>query len=136
MPRAGSSVSAPAFIRWQAPGLLEGRRVTTHWRFTRDVARQFPSLQVNPTAAFLKDGPFYTCGGGTAAIEMTLALIDEDLGAQAALSVARELRRCVCARRATTNRRSMTRIISRARTERLAELPAWIVAHLRQDTVG
>ena len=74
-----------------AAGLLEGRRVTTHWRFTRELARQFPTLLVNPTASFLKDGSFYTCGGGTAAIEMTLGLVDEDFGSQVALGVAREL---------------------------------------------
>ena len=72
-------------------GLLDGRRITTHWRFVQDVARRFPKLHVDPISPFIKDGPFYTCGGGTAAIEMALALIEEDYGSSVALSVAREL---------------------------------------------
>ena len=115
-----------------AAGLLDGRRVTTHWRFTRDIARQFPALNVNATASFLNDGPFYTCGGGTAAIEMTLALIDEDFGAQAALSVAREL---VMRLRPAGDDESPVDAsqYQSGPTERLAELPAWISAHMRDD---
>ncbi len=72
-------------------GLLDGRKITTHWRFVQDVARRFPKLRVDPISPFIKDGSFYTCGGGTAAIEMALALIEEDYGSPVALSVAREL---------------------------------------------
>jgi transcriptional regulator GlxA family with amidase domain len=56
-------------------GLLDGRHVTTHWRFASDVARRFPKLRVNYAAAFLRDGAFYTSGGGNSGVEMTLALI-------------------------------------------------------------
>ena len=115
-----------------AAGLLDGRRVTTHWRFTRELARQFPTLLVNPTASFLKDGPFYTCGGGTAAIEMTLALVDEDFGSQVALGVARELVMRLRPAGDDASPVDATQYQS-GPTERLAELPAWIVAHLRED---
>ena len=113
-------------------GLLDGRRATTHWRFAQNVARQFPQLRLNATAAFLKDGPFYTCGGGTAAIEMTLALIDEDFGTQLALSVAREL---VMRLRPAGDDESHVDAsqYQSGPTERLAELPAWISAHMRND---
>jgi transcriptional regulator GlxA family with amidase domain len=115
-----------------ASGLLEGRRVTTHWRYTRDLARQFPSLRVNTTAAFLKDGTFFSCGGGTAAIEMTLAMIDEDYGTRLALSVAREL---VMRLRPAGDDESQLdpSQYQSGPTERLAELPAWISAHMRDD---
>jgi transcriptional regulator GlxA family with amidase domain len=72
-------------------GLLDGRRVTTHWGFARDVARQFPALRVEPNALFLKDGQFYTSAGVTAGIALSLALIEEDFGTTIALAVAREL---------------------------------------------
>ena len=72
-------------------GLLDGRRVTTHWAFARDVARQFPALRVEPNALFLKDGQFYTSAGVTAGIDLALAMIEEDFGKVVALSVAREL---------------------------------------------
>ncbi len=74
-----------------ASGLLDGRRVTTHWRFAADAARRFPRLKVEPNAIFMKDGKFYTSAGVTAGIDLALALIEEDLGPAAALTVAREL---------------------------------------------
>ena len=72
-------------------GLLDGRSVTTHWRFAHDVAKRFPALHVNTNVSFIKDGSFYTCGGGAAGIEMTLSLINEDQGPETALALAREL---------------------------------------------
>jgi len=72
-------------------GLLDGRRVTTHWRFANDLARRFSKLNVDHDALFLKDGPFYTSGGITASVDLALALIEEDYGPRVALSVAREL---------------------------------------------
>lgn len=74
-----------------ASGLLDGRRVTTHWRFARDVARRFPAMHVDPNALFVQDDRFYTSAGVTAGIDLALALIEEDLGREAALAVAREL---------------------------------------------
>jgi transcriptional regulator GlxA family with amidase domain len=72
-------------------GLLDGRCVTTHWRFVEDVVRRFPRLRVRGDALFLKDGRYYTSGGITAGIDLALALIQEDLGPRASLAVAREL---------------------------------------------
>ena len=72
-------------------GLLDGRRVTTHWTATQDIARRFPKLDVDPDALFIKDGKFYTSAGITAGIDLSLALIEDDEGAAAALAVAREL---------------------------------------------
>lgn len=72
-------------------GLLNGRQVTTHWRFAADVARTFPKLKVKANALFVKDGAFYTSAGVTAGIDLALALIEEDFGSKVALSVAREM---------------------------------------------
>jgi transcriptional regulator GlxA family with amidase domain len=74
-----------------ATGLLDGRRAATHWRFASDVAKRFPKLRMEPNALFVKDGKFYTSAGVTAGIDLALALIEEDFGARAALSVAREM---------------------------------------------
>lgn len=70
-------------------GLLDGRRVTTHWRFAQDVAARFPTLHVEADALFLKDGPFYTSAGITAGIDLALALIEEDYGARGTVGRAR-----------------------------------------------
>jgi len=56
-------------------GLLDGCKVATHWKFAQDVSRRFPRLDVDPAASFIKDGRFYSCGGGTAAIEMASAVL-------------------------------------------------------------
>lgn len=72
-------------------GLLNGREVTTHWRFAADVARCFPALKMKANALFVKDGPFYTSAGVTAGIDLALALIEEDFGSKIALRVAREM---------------------------------------------
>ncbi len=74
-----------------ATGLMNGRRVTTHWRFTNDVVRRFPKVKMEPNALFVKDGKFYSSAGVTAGIDLTLALIEEDFGPKVALNVAREL---------------------------------------------
>jgi transcriptional regulator GlxA family with amidase domain len=74
-----------------ATGLLDGRNVTTHWRFAADVARQFPALKMKPNALFVKDGQFYTSAGVTAGIDLALALIEEDFGSKIALAAAREM---------------------------------------------
>ena len=113
-------------------GYLDGRQVATHWRFCRDLSARFPKLHVSDTASFLKDGPCYTCGGGTAAMEMTLAMIEEDYGAHVALAVAREfvvLLRPPGAERALIHPSHAERESS----ERLAELPAWILGHLHEN---
>jgi transcriptional regulator GlxA family with amidase domain len=116
-------------------GLLDGRKVATHWRFAQDVARRFPRVSVDPTASFIKDGPFYTCGGGTAAIELTLALIEEDYGSRVALSVAREFGMRL--RPLGDNKSSIDPSqFDCGPADRLAELPAWISAHLDYNLSG
>lgn len=72
-------------------GLLDGRRVTTHWAHAQDVVSRFPKLRMAHDELFIKDGRFYTAAGVTSGIDLTLALIEEDLGPARALAVAREL---------------------------------------------
>jgi transcriptional regulator GlxA family with amidase domain len=74
-----------------ATGLLDGRRVTTHWSASSDIARRYPRLTVDSDAIFIKDGRFYTSAGVTAGIDLALTMIEEDLGGQVALAIAREL---------------------------------------------
>jgi transcriptional regulator GlxA family with amidase domain len=74
-----------------AAGLLNGRRVSTHWRFCADVAEKYPKLKVQPNALYVQDGKFWTSAGVTAGIDLSLALIEEDFGPEMALSVAREM---------------------------------------------
>ena len=72
-------------------GLLNGRKVATHWKFAADVAKRYPALKVDPGSLYVRDGKFWTAAGVTAGIDLSLALIEEDFGSEVALSVAREL---------------------------------------------
>ena len=113
-------------------GLLDGREVTTHWRYTTALAREFPKLKVNYRASFVKDGDFYTSGGGTGGMEMTLSMIEQDHGAAVALAAAREL---LLELKPPGNEglRAEDFDYQLGPEERLADLPAWIVAHLRDN---
>lgn len=72
-------------------GLLDGRRATTHWKFAGEAAVRWPSISIDPNAIYIKDGNVYTSAGITAGIDLSLALVEEDLGSEIALTVAREL---------------------------------------------
>jgi len=72
-------------------GLLDGKTVTTHWRYAADLSRKFPALKVDANALFLNSGRLYTSAGITAGIDLCLALIEEDYGRPTALMVARDL---------------------------------------------
>ena len=115
-----------------ASGLLDGRRVTTHWRFAADVARRFPRLQMEPNALFLRDGNFYTSAGVTAGIDLALALIEEDLGSGVALTVAREL--VVYLKRSGGQEQYSEPLQFQTQAnDRLTELAGWIASNPGRD---
>jgi transcriptional regulator GlxA family with amidase domain len=108
-----------------ATGLLDGRRVTTHWRFGADVARRFPALKMNPNALFVKEGQFYTSAGVTAGIDLALALIEEDFGSKIALATAREM--VVYLKRAGGQEQYSEPLqFQTESSDRFAELVAWM----------
>ena len=113
-------------------GLADGRRATTHWNFAADVAARFPAIRLEPDAIFIKDGPIYTSAGITAAIDLALALIEEDYGPRLALAVARDL--VVYLKRAGGQRQYSEPLRFQARAgDRFADLAAWIIDHLDRD---
>ena len=83
-------VCTGAFIL-AAAGLLEGRRVTTHWRWCAELARRHPGLRVDPDPIYVRDGGVWTSAGITAGMDLALALVEEDHGHSLALAVARAL---------------------------------------------
>ena len=85
-----TSVCTGAFLLAEA-GLLAGRRVTTHWSASDALARRFPEVMVDPEPIYIRDGNIVTSAGVTAGIDLALALVEEDLGRDAALTVARHL---------------------------------------------
>lgn len=69
-------------------GLLDNRHVTTHWQYADMLARKYPAICVDPEPLFLRDEKFYTSAGCTAAMDLSLALIEEDLGVEIAAEIA------------------------------------------------
>ncbi|MBQ0864817.1 GlxA family transcriptional regulator [Streptomyces sp. RK75] len=74
-----------------AAGLLNNRRVTTHWRFGEQLAAQHPGVAVDVGPLHIRDGNIYTSAGVTSALDLTLSLIEDDHGPTLARAVAREL---------------------------------------------
>jgi transcriptional regulator GlxA family with amidase domain len=80
-----------AFIILAEAGLLDGRRATTHWSRARDLQARFPKVKVEEDRIFIVDGPVWTSAGMTAGIDLALAMVEQDLGADVARAVARQL---------------------------------------------
>jgi len=79
-----------AFVLAEA-GLLDGRRATTHWNRARELQARFPKIKVEEDRIFIVDGPVWTSAGMTAGIDLALAMVEKDLGADLARRVARKL---------------------------------------------
>jgi transcriptional regulator GlxA family with amidase domain len=85
------SVCTGAFLAAEA-GLLDGCRATTHWAFADELARQFPSITVDPDPIFVQSSPsVWTAAGVTAGIDLALSLVEADHGTEVAQTVARYL---------------------------------------------
>ncbi|MGO4338118.1 GlxA family transcriptional regulator [Labrys sp. KB_33_2] len=88
--RRVAAVCTGAFLAGAA-GLLNGKRAVTHWDSCALLAERFPATQVESDPIFIEDGNLWTSAGVTAGIDLTLALVERDLGRAMALAVAREL---------------------------------------------
>lgn len=125
------SVCTGAFLL-AAAGLLDGRRATTHWRYAARLAQLFPSVTVEPDAIFVKDGHVYTSAGVTAGMDLALALVEEDLGRDVALAVARE---CVMflKRPGGQSQFSAHLMLQQGSATPICDLQGWILDHLDAD---
>ena len=115
-----------------AAGLLEGRRVTTHWRFCGELSRRHPRLEVDPEPIFIRDGPLWTSAGVTAGMDLVLALVEEDHGHALALAVAREL--VLFLRRPGDQKQFSSVLAAQSRGgSRLGALMAWLAGNLHRS---
>jgi transcriptional regulator GlxA family with amidase domain len=88
--RRTAAVCTGAFVLAGA-GLLDGGRATTHWAAAEELARAYPDVDVDADAIYVRDGALWTSAGVTAGIDLALALVEEDLDREAALTIARHL---------------------------------------------
>jgi AraC family transcriptional activator FtrA len=79
-----------AFVLAEA-GLLDGRRVTMHWRYADRFRERYPTVEVDPTVLFVDDGQVLTSAGAAGGIDLGLHIIRLDYGADIANQVARRI---------------------------------------------
>lgn len=121
------SVCTGAFLLAEA-GLLKNRHATTHWKEAARMAQEYQSITVDPDAIYVKDGHIYTSAGITAGMDLALALVEEDLGRDTALTVARML--VLFLKRPGGQSQFSTQLQAQAvEGQRLASLLSWLADH-------
>ena len=126
-----ASVCTGAFLLAES-GLLDGRRATTHWNYCNQFARDYPSVTVEPDKIFIRDNFIFTSGGITSGIDLALAMLEDDLGPELALFVARFL--VVFLKRPGGQSQFSAYMTSEsANHPDLRSLQAWIMTHLVED---
>ncbi len=129
--RRVASVCTGAFLLG-ASGLLDGRRATTHWAATTQLASMFPTVEVEPDAIFIGDGHIHTSAGVTAGIDLALAFVEQDCGPAIALNTAREL--VLYLRRVGGQSQFSATLAAQAKSANgLRDLLAWIGEHPTGD---
>ncbi|WP_042301791.1 GlxA family transcriptional regulator [Paraburkholderia kururiensis] len=88
--RRVAAICTGGFVLAQA-GLLDGRRATTHWAFAREMQKRFPGIRVEEDRIFIIDGSLWTSAGMTAGLDLALGMVEKDLGADVARTVAHKL---------------------------------------------
>lgn len=128
--RRVASVCTGAFLL-AAAGLLDGKRAVTHWAQCDELAAAFPKVRVQPDPIFINEGAIWTSAGVTAGIDLTLALIEADLGRAAATAVARQL--VVFAKRPGGQAQFSAGLALTGADDRFDALHGWINGNLRGD---
>ncbi len=127
-----ASTCMGAFVTGRA-GLLQGRRVTTHWRYVDALQQVCPQAQVACDPLFVRDGKMWSSAGVTAGIDMALAMIEEDLGHQIAMAVAQAL--VVFLKRPGGQSQFSTVLCAQmdSNGDTFTDLHAWVAAHPDAD---
>ena len=115
-----------------AAGLLEGRRVTTHWLVAERLAALYPGLSVEPDAIYVQDGNVATSAGVTAGIDLALAMVEDDFGPDLAIEIARVL--VLYRRRPGSQSQFSTPLAIQAKIgKRFSSLCSWAEKHLDRN---
>lgn len=112
-------------------GLLDGRRVTTHWDHAKNLQETYPGLRVDSDRIFINDGPIWTAAGMSACVDLSLALVENDLGRELARKVSKHL--VVYHRRAGGQSQFSVMNDLDAKTDRIQEALTFARQHLKTD---
>lgn len=112
-------------------GLIEGKRVATHWDACLELARRFPEVHVDSNALYVEDGHVWTSAGVTTGIDMALAMVARDLGSAIANAIAKRL--VLYAKRPGYQTQFSPVLIAQTRADQpFAELIDWMKEHLSE----
>ena len=126
-----ASVCTGAFLLAEA-GLLDGRKATTHWSACKALASSYPQVSVEIDPIFVRDGNVSTSAGVTAGIDLALSLVEEDLGGEVSLQVAKTL--VLFMRRPGGQAQFSSALLSqRVKPGSLGDLQTWMIDHLDAD---
>lgn len=128
--RRVASACTGAFLL-AAAGLLDGRKATTHWFHARTFRESFPKVKLEEDRIFTVDGKLWTSAGMTACIDLALALVEQDLGADVARDVARKL--VVYHRRAGGQSQFSALLELAPKSDRVQTALAYAKQHLREE---
>jgi len=129
--RRYGSVCTGAFIL-AAAGLLDGKRAATHWNWAHELAEKYPRVRVDPAPIFIKEDNVFTSAGVSAAIDLALSLVEDDLGAEIALAVARTM--VIYLRRpGDQSQFSAPLRLQQAAAPQVRDLISWAAEHPAQD---
>jgi transcriptional regulator GlxA family with amidase domain len=120
------AVCSGAFLL-AASGLLDGRRATTHWRYTSALAARYPAVRVDPGVLYVDDGPVVTSAGTAAAIDACLHLVRAEHGTAVANALARRM--VVSPHRSGGQAQFVEAAVAEPGDD-LAELVGWVQRHL------
>jgi transcriptional regulator GlxA family with amidase domain len=124
------SVCSGAFVLGEA-GLLDGRRCTTHWMYTRELAARYPTAKVDPDVLYVEDGPVLTSAGTAAGIDACLHLIRQEQGSAVATKLARRM--VVPPHRDGGQAQFIETPVAPAHCDTLEPLLGWMIEHLDED---
>ena len=113
-----------------AAGLLDGLRVTTHWRYANALAKQYPALTVLANELYVEEGLILTSAGSAAGLDMMLHLVQLDHGAQVANQVAQRL--VMPMHREGGQAQFISRPVLGSDKHRISHLMDWIRSHLQE----
>ena len=121
------SVCSGAFLL-AAAGLVDGRRITTHWRHAEDLKARFPQVEVDPDVLFVDDGDIVTSAGTAAGIDACLHIVRKEFGSAAANAIARRM--VVPPQRDGGQRQYIDRPVPVCEEQSIRDVLAWMSEHL------
>ncbi|MBW4033085.1 MAG: helix-turn-helix domain-containing protein [Acidobacteria bacterium] len=124
------SVCSGAFVLAEA-GILDGRRATTHWMHADRLRRHYPKTEIDADVLFVRDGKVVTSAGTAAGIDAALHIVRTELGAAATNVIARRM--VVPPQRDGGQSQYIESPIPEVRTDSLAAVTEWMLAHLDAD---